>query len=167
MYRDIPEDLRILIEPIVEDAGYELVNVLVTRGRPAWDVKVTIDTPQGDGHVAIDDCARVSRETETNLDASDAIPSAYRLEVSSPGLDRVLAREKDFIAACGSEVKIETRRPLDGRKRFRGVLERFDEDVAHLKVDGLEFAVPFAEVSRAHKVYSFTSRDFASEAKDQ
>jgi ribosome maturation factor RimP len=163
MYHDIPEDLRSLIEPVVEDAGLELVDIAVTRGRPAWDLKVTIDTTQGDGHVPVDRCAAVSREIETNLDAADAIPSAYCLEVSSPGLDRMLAREKDFAAACGCEVKVETRRPLDGRKRFRGILERFDAGVAHLRVDGQEYAVPFADVARAHTIYSFTSEDFASE----
>jgi ribosome maturation factor RimP len=164
MYHDIPEDLRALIEPVVEDAALELVDIAVTRGRPAWDLKVTIDTTQGDGRVPVDRCAAVSREIETNLDAADAIPGAYRLEVSSPGLDRMLAREKDFVAACGREVKLETRRPIDGRKRFRGLLERYDAGVAYLRVDGMEHTVPFADVARAHTIYSFTSEDFASEA---
>ena len=167
MYRDIPEQLRSMIEPVVEDAGLELVDVLVTRGRPPWHLRVTIDTPQGDGHVPVDACASVSREIETNLDAVDAIPAAYRLEVSSPGLDRTLAREKDFAAACGREVKLTTRRPLEGRKRFRGVLERFEADVAHLRVDGRAYAVPFAEVARAHTIYSFTSDDFASGTRNR
>lgn len=167
MYRDIPEDLRSLIEPVVEDAGLELVDVLVTRGQPAWDVRVTIDTLLGDGKVPIDQCASVSREVATNLDAVDAIPSAYRLEVSSPGLDRILSREKDFAAACGGEVKVETRRPIEGRKRFRGVLERFDGEMAHIRVDGQAYAVPFSEVSRANSIYSFTSEDFASETRNR
>ena len=167
MYRDIPEELRSLIEPIVEDAGFELVDVLVTRGQPPWLLMVTIDTPQGDGQVPVDRCAAVSRELETNLDAADVIPNAYRLEISSPGLDRILAREKDFTAARGREVKLETRRPHDGRKRFRGVLERFDAGIAHLRVDGQEYAIPFEAVSRAHTIYSFTSEDFASETRDR
>lgn len=162
MYRDIPEDLRMLIEPVVIDAGLELVDVLLTRGRPPWQLRVTIDTPMGDGHVSIDRCAEVSREIETNLDAADAIASAYRLEVSSPGLDRVLAREKDFAAAVGREVKLETRRPQGGRRRFRGQLERFDDGMLHLRVDGRPFAIPFSEVARANTIYSFTSEDFAS-----
>ena len=114
MYRDIPPELRALIEPIVEDHGYELVDVDVRRGRPPWLVRITIDTPQGDGRVPIDRCADVSREVGTQLDAEDAIERTYRLEVSSPGLTRVLARERDFAAACGCEVSLETRRPLDG-----------------------------------------------------
>jgi len=161
MYRDIPEDLRALIEPIVEDAGLELVDVKITRGRPPWLVRITIDTPLADGRVDVDRCARLSREVEVQFDATDAIPNAYRLEVSSPGLDRVLAREKDFRAACGSEVRIETRRPLDGRRRFRGVLVGFDGGMARVCVDGHEVGIPFAEVARANAIYNFTPADFA------
>jgi ribosome maturation factor RimP len=85
----------------------------------------------------------------------------YRLEVSSPGLDRLLAREKDFRAACGSEVWIETRQPLDGRRRFRGQLITFEEGVARLTVDGCEVGIPFADVAKANTIYKFTRADFA------
>jgi ribosome maturation factor RimP len=161
VYRDIPEDLRQVIEPIVEAAGLELVDVLLTRGRQPWSLRVTIDRPAGDGRVPVDACAAVSREIATSLDAADAIPVAYRLEVSSPGLDRVLAREKDFAAACGAEVAIETRRPQDGRRRFRGTLLSFEGNVARLLVDGAEFGIAFEEVARAHTIYRFTRADFA------
>lgn len=161
MYQDIPEDLRILIEPVVEDAGLELVDVTITRGRPPWLLRITIDTCEADGRINVDRCAEISREIEVQLDAVEAIPSAYRLEVSSPGLDRVLAREKDFSAACGSEVRIETRRPLDGRRRFRGVLVSFDDGTAKLCVDGQEVGIPFAEVAKANSIYNFTPADFS------
>lgn len=161
LYRDIPEELRALIEPIVDDAGFELVDVLVTRGRTPWLLRVTIDTPSGDGRVPIERCAEVSREIESQLDARDAIPVSYRLEVSSPGLDRLLAREKDFAAACGSEVRLETRQPLAGRRRFRGRLIAFEAGVARLSIDGAEFGVPFDDVAKANVVYEFTRADFA------
>jgi ribosome maturation factor RimP len=164
MYHDIPEDLRSLIEPIVEQAGLELMDAIVTRGRPPWQLRITVDTPAGDGRVSVDDCAAVSREIGTNLDAADAIREAYRLEVSSPGLDRVLAREKDFEAACGSEVRIETRRPIDGRRRFRGTLLAFEAGVARLSVDGQEVGIAFADVARANQIYHFTSADFSGDA---
>jgi ribosome maturation factor RimP len=160
MYRDIPEELRALIEPVVEYAGFELVDVLVTPGSPPWLLRVTIDTIAGDGRVPVERCADVSREIETQLDATDAIPMSYRLEVSSPGLDRVLAREKDFAAACGQQVKVETRRPVNGRRRFRGQLLGFDSGIARVAVDGSEFGVPFDEVSKAKVIYEFTRADF-------
>ncbi len=79
MYRDIPEELRVLIEPVVEGSGCELVDVMITRGRHPWLLRVTIDTPESDGLVPVESCARVSREIETQLDVADAIPAAYRL----------------------------------------------------------------------------------------
>jgi ribosome maturation factor RimP len=162
--RDIPEELRVLIEPIVDDAGFELVDTLLTRGRAPWLLRVTIDTPEGDGRVPVDRCAEVSREIGSQLDAADAIPVAYRLEVSSPGLDRLLAREKDFERALGAEVFIETRRPQDGRRRFRGTLLGFEAGVARVRVDGNEVAIPFAEIAKARSIYRFTREDFAPHA---
>lgn len=164
MYGDIPEDLKRLIEPVVEDAGLELVDVSVLRGGRPWRIRVVVDTCSGDGRVPVDRCAEVSREIGTGLDAADAIAVAYHLEVSSPGLDRVLAREKDFALACGSEVKLETRQPLEGRKRFKGRLLAFDAGVARLDLDGDEVGIPFAEVAKAHVIYEFTNADFASQA---
>lgn len=161
MYRDIPEELKALIEPLVEDAGFELVDVKLTRGRQPWLLRITIDNPNGDGRVGVDRCADVSREVETHLDAGDAISGPYRLEVSSPGLDRVLAREKDFAAACGCEVRIETRQPLAGQRRFRGRLLGFADGVATLSVDGREVVIPFAAVVKANTIYEFTREDFA------
>ena len=161
MYRDIPEELRRLIEPVVDDAGFELVDARLTRGRRPWLLRVTVDTRDGDGRVPVERCAEVSRELSTQLDAADGIPGSYRLEVSSPGLDRLLAREKDFAAACGSQVQLETRHPVEGRRRFRGRLVAFDAGVARLFVDGTEFGIPFDEVTKANVVYEFTSADFA------
>ena len=106
MYRDIPEELRGIVEPVVVEAGLELVDVVLNRGPRPWMLRVTVDTPKSDGRVPVERCADVSRELDSQLDAADAVPGAYRLEVSSPGLDRLLAREKDFSAACGSRVQV-------------------------------------------------------------
>ena len=126
VYRDIPEELRALIEPIVDEAGFELVDAQLARGGKPWTLKVTIDTPECDGRVPVDGCAAISRELGSQLDVAETIKADYRLEVSSPGLDRPLTREKDFASACGGEVQIETRQPISGRRRFRGVLLRFE-----------------------------------------
>ena len=98
--------------------------------------------------------------------AADAVPGSYSLEVSSPGLDRLLAREKDFAAAAerGDEVKLETRRPLDGRRRFRGVLTGFRADTLWMRVDGEEIRIPFAEVAKARTVYAMSRADFRARA---
>lgn len=149
-----------MIEPVVEDAGFELVDVKVTRGRPPWLLRVTIDRPEGDGRVSVEQCARVSREVGSQLDAADAMAASYRLEVSSPGLDRQLGREKDFAAACGCDVRIETRAPVEGRRRFRGLLRSFEAGIATVEVDGRAIGIPFDQVARANTVYKFTRADF-------
>ena len=164
MYRDIPEEMRALIEPIVVDHSLELVDLDLKRGRAPWILRVVVDTPEGDGRVPVEECARVSREIGSHLDAGDLIPGRYTLEVSSPGLDRILAREKDFEAACGREVKIETRAPRDGRRRFRGRLVGFDGALARVMVEGEEVEIAFADVAKANVVYEFSREDFARRA---
>lgn len=158
MHRDIPEELLTLIEPIVEDHGLELVDAEPVRGR----LRVTVDTAQADGRVSVEKCAEVSREISHQLDATDLMAGRYVLEVSSPGLDRPLARRKDFAVACGQDVKIETRTPIEGRRRFKGRLLRFEQDVAYVDVDGRAYAIPFAEVAKGKVVYRFSRADFAA-----
>jgi ribosome maturation factor RimP len=161
LYADIPSELRRLIEPIVGDHGLELVDVELARGPAPWRLRVVVDTPEMDGRVPVDRCAEVSRELGARLDAADAIPTRYLLEVTTPGFDRVLAREKDFAAALGAEVRVETRRPLEGRRRFRGRLEAFEGGALRLRVDGRPLTLPFADVAKANRVYEFTREDFA------
>jgi ribosome maturation factor RimP len=161
VYADIPEALRGLIEPIVRDHGLELVDADLARGRPPWRLRVVVDNPEMDGRVPIERCAEVSRELGARLDAADAIDASYLLEVTSPGFDRVLAREKDFAAACGGEVRLETREPIDGRRRFRGRLLGFEAGLLRLDVDGREAVVPLGLVAKAHRVYEFSREDFA------
>jgi ribosome maturation factor RimP len=165
VYRDIPADLRALVEPVAADHGFELVDAEVQRGRPGL-VRITVDTPRGDGRVPVDALAALSREIETQLDAADWMEGSYRLELASPGLDRVLGREKDFAAACasGCEVKIQTRRPQNGRRRFKGVLVGFEEGTVRLRSDGEEFAIPFDDIEKANTIYKFTSADFKARA---
>ena len=162
LYRDIPEEMRALIEPIVADHGLELVDIERKAGRAPWRLRVVVDTQEGDGRVPVDRCADVSREIGASLDAADAVPVRYHLEVSSPGFDRILAREKDFRRVVGSEVQLETRAPVEGRRRFRGRLETLTEDdVVVLAADGEIFRIPFADVARARAIYEFTKEDFA------
>lgn len=162
MYHDIPDELRTLIEPIVDGHGCELMDVDVVRGGGAAVFRVTIDSSRGDGRVPVECCALVSREIEAQLDATGAMNGSYRLEVSSPGLDRILAREKDFAAARGAEVKLQTRRPLDGRRRFKGVLLDINEGIVRIEVDGVDTAIPFDDIEKANTVYKFSRADFAS-----
>lgn len=156
-----------MIEPVVDEHGCELVDVEVARNRGQGLLRITVDSPSADGRVPIERCVAISREVETLLDAADAMTGAYQLEVSSPGLDRLLGREKDFVAAVGQELKLRTRRPFEGRKRFRGRLLAVDVErepaVLQMDVDGESFAIPFDEVEKANTIYEFTSADFGKQ----
>ena len=168
VYADIPADLLVLLEPIVEAHGLEIVDIEVQQGRPGM-LRLTIDNDAGDGRVPVDSLVGLSREVETQLDAADWMSGAYRLEVTSPGLDRALSREKDFVAVSGMgrEVRVRTRRPIDGRRRFLGELVAFEEGTVRLASDGVEVAIPFAEIEKANAIYKFTSADFKGRAKKQ
>ncbi len=161
MYRDIPEELRTRIEPVIEDHGLELVDAVLRGGRGRPLLRITVDRPAGDGRVPVERLAALSREVEAVLDGWGALGRSYQLEVSSPGLDRVLGREKDFEAAVGRKVKLETRHAVEGQRRFQGRVLRFDGEQVVLEADGRQVVIPFAEIARARAVYEFSRADFA------
>jgi ribosome maturation factor RimP len=118
------------IEPALGTLGYRLVRVKVT-GRDGGTLQVMAERP--DGTFTIDDCEATSRALSPILDVEDPIQSAYRLEISSPGIDRPLARRSDIERAVGHEAKIEMNLMIDGRKRFRGIIEGIENDAVKLK----------------------------------
>ncbi|MFG1306180.1 ribosome maturation factor RimP [Xanthobacter autotrophicus] len=107
--------------------GYRLVRVKVTN-RDGGTLQIMAERP--DGTMSIDDCEAASRALSPVLDVEDPISSAYRLEMSSPGIDRPLVRQSDFVRWAGHEVKVEMARPVDGRKRFRGILIGAEDGIA-------------------------------------
>ena len=155
MYRDIPEKLLRVVEPVVRSHGLELVDAALGRGPTRSLLRVIVDTPQGDGRVKVDECAAVSRELGHGLDVSELIEGAYTLEVTSPGVDRILAREIDFERSLGRRIALETRAPLAGRRRFKGELVAFDGVTATVRCDGADFAIDFAEIERAKAFHPF------------
>ncbi len=122
-----------LVEPSLEDLGFRLVRVQL-MGRDSSPT-VQIMAERNDGTISIEDCEQISRQLSPLLDAYDPMPGAYRLEVSSPGIDRPLVRPIDFEDWAGYEAKIEMRQLLDGRRRFRGILEGFEDNEIRLLVD--------------------------------
>ena len=163
MYKDIPEDLKSIVEPIIQEQSCELLDINIRHSAGEGLVRIIIDSGDGDGRVPIGALESVSREVGFQLEAVDYMSGRYRLEVTSPGLDRVLAREKDFVAAQGLEVKIQTRRPVEARKRFKGVLVGLADGVVSLQVDGSDVRIPFEEVEKANSIYQFSRDDFAGE----
>jgi ribosome maturation factor RimP len=121
-----------LAEPVLEGLGYRLVRVRVS-GNDGCTVQIMAERP--DGSMTIDDCETASRALSPLLDASDPVDRAYRLELSSPGLDRPLVRQSDFERYAGNVVKIEMAVAVDGRKRFRGQLLGAEGNFARLRRD--------------------------------
>ncbi|MEE9280387.1 MAG: ribosome maturation factor RimP [Myxococcota bacterium] len=158
MYRDIPPDLLRVVEPVVCAHGLELVDASVKQGRAGPRVLIVLDTASGDGRVLVDQCAVVSREVGHGLDAADLVRGSYTLEVTSPGVDRTLGREVDFERVVGREVRVETREPLGGRKRFKGELLAFERGEARVRTETGDFGIPFTEIVRAQAFYPQESK---------
>ena len=135
-----------LFEPDLKDSGYELVEVEFVPGPGGGTLRVYIDTPEG---IDLDDCEVVSHRVSELLDANDPFPGAYSLEVSSPGLDRVLRTPEHFARFVDSRVKVDLQVPRDGRKRYTGVLRKADGESIELDVDNFSVSIKLAEISRA------------------
>jgi ribosome maturation factor RimP len=144
-----------LAEPVVEELGFRLVRVKVS-GRDGGTVQIMAERPEG--QMTINDCASVSRRLSPLLDAHDPMPGGYRLEVSTPGIDRPLVRPSDFASWAGHEVKIELKELVEGRKRFRGRIEGVSNGEALLRIElpGEEepqvIGIPFSLISEAKLV---------------
>jgi ribosome maturation factor RimP len=145
------ERLIALIEPVLVRLGYELVELEYAAGRSQAVVRIFIDQPaaqEGRG-IAVEDCERVSREVAALLDVDDPIPTAYTLEVSSPGFDRVLRTAAHFERFVGSRVFVELKAPRAGRRRYTGMLQAVNATGIELEVDKQKVEVPFEEIGKA------------------
>ena len=139
-----------LIEPTLHDMGFELVRVLMSGGqRPTLQVMVE---RSDQGPVTLDQCAEVSHAISALLDVADPLPGAYRLEVTSPGLDRPLVRRADYERFAGFEARLETELPLEGRRRFRGRLLGIADDQVRLALPEGETSIPFDAIKKAKLV---------------
>ena len=121
-----------IAEPVIEGLGYRLVRVRIT-GAEGCTVQIMAERP--DGSMTVEDCEAVSRALSPVLDVADPVDGAYRLEISSPGMDRPLVRRSDFERHAGHLVKIEMDVPLDGRRRFRGTIGALDGDTVIIHRD--------------------------------
>lgn len=139
------------IAPTLEDMGFELVRVAV-MGRERPTVQVMADRADG-AQIAVADCEAISRAVGAVLDVEDPLPSAWTLEVSSAGIDRPLTRVKDWNRFAGHLARAEAVEPIDGRKRFSGIVLGADDEAARLRLDdGTEVMLPLHLLRRAKLV---------------
>jgi ribosome maturation factor RimP len=145
------------IEAQIESLGFELVDIERAGSRARPILRLRIDRPDSEPGrgVTLDECARVSRAVEARLDADEAVAERYTLEVSSPGIERPLVRERDFRRFAGRHVALLGNEPLAGRaRRLEGELLGMEQDRVRLRLgDGEELDIPRAEIARAHLTF--------------
>lgn len=140
MFEDIVERLGPRLERIVSFAGMELVHFEARRESGGTILRLYIDR---EGGVTLEDCARISRQVSADLDADDPLPGRYTLEVSSPGLDRPLSRDRDFERFAGKTVRVVTATPLEGQRHFKGRLNGLRDGSVQLELeDGRVVSIP-------------------------
>ena len=144
----VADRLQTLLEPVVEDLGYELVGVEYLSNPKNRVVRVYIDRdPEG---IGVEDCEAVSREVSALMDVEEPVPGQYTLEVSSPGVERPLFGGVQFARFVGEVAAVQLAVPLDGRRRFKGEIVAADEAAVQLKVDDQVVELATADIARAH-----------------
>jgi len=143
------QEIEALLAPTVQALGCEVWGVEYRPRGPNASLKLYIDTDEG---VTIDDCERVSRQVSALLDVEDPIVHSYRLEVSSPGIDRPLFRRDQYVANVGEQVDVRLAFPFDGRRRFEGRLAGVEENEVVVEVDDHEFVLPLDQIQRTRLV---------------
>jgi len=156
----VVEHVRALAARIASSYGLEIFDVQYRREGPGWVVRVQIDRPgpaaTPEDSVGIADCERISREMSAVLDVEDIVPTAYTLEVSSPGLDRPLRHADDYRRFAGRRAKLVMCEPVDGQTHFKGRLAGVDEGrVAIDAEDGRRHLVPVGVITRANLEIEF------------
>ena len=151
------ERIIALIEPAVESEGLELVELECLRMKTRWLVRIFIDR---EGGATLDDCAALSHQVGDLLNVHDLPPGPYTLEVSTPGLDRPLTRDKDFEKYRGSRVRIRTREPIDGSRNFVGTYVDYAAEggrrIVTLDVDGRAVRIDRENIQKANVEYDIT-----------
>jgi len=144
--KQAPEHLLKLIEPVVEGLGFECVGVEYSSHPKNGFLRIYIDSANG---VLVEDCTSVSHQVSGVLDVEDPIVGEYKLEVSSPGMDRPIFKVKQFERLIGQTVKVHLFKPVEGRRNITGVIEKVEGDDIYLQQDEQVYKVAFQAMSKA------------------
>ncbi len=148
----VTESIAELVTPIINENRLELVDVEYKKEGKNWFLRIFIDKECG---VTVDDCTRVSRQIEDLIEVEEAVPSSYILEVSSPGLNRPLKKEKDFLRFKGKLAHVTTYTPIHQQKNFKGTIRDFQEDVLILDIDSQRLEIPKDQIAKARLEIEF------------
>jgi ribosome maturation factor RimP len=151
MDNEIKEKIWQLAEPVVDSEGMELIQVECLKMHTRWVIRLFLDKENG---VTIDDCANISNQLGDIFDIRDVIKGAYTLEVSSPGFDRPVSRDRDFVKYKGSKVDIKTNFKIEGIKNFHGILFDYVEEAGQklvlIDIAGKIYRIPRQDIAKAN-----------------
>ena len=154
---DIQARVTALLEEYTEGRELEIYNVVYKKEGPEWVLRVFLDKPMGaeSEYVSIDECEEATRFLSDKLDELDLIDRSYNLEVSSPGLDRELIRESDFVRFAGRDVEVKTYTQIEGSKYFEGKLVSRENDIVTIEVAGRNIEIPADKISKINLAIVF------------
>jgi ribosome maturation factor RimP len=148
---DVKEKIRQLAEPVVTSEGMELIHVECIKMHTRWIIRLFLDK---EGGITIDDCANVSNQLGDIFDIREVINGAYTLEVSSPGIDRPISRDQDFVKYKGSKINIKTNGKVEGMKNFHGILSDYAEEngrkMVLIDISGKIYRIPQQDIIKAN-----------------
>ncbi len=147
----VEENIEKIVLPVLKDMELELVDIEYLQEGGYWYVRIYIEKMDGD--VSLDDCEKVSRAVDEDIDK--LIDKKFFLEISSPGVERPLKKEKDYIRFTGSKIKVSLKHKINDKKNVEGILTKFENDVLYIETEGMELEIPFKEVRKANLVYDF------------
>jgi len=147
--RHVPGNIQEIVEPVVESLGYELVGIEFLRQGKHGLLRVYIDTENG---VTVDDCGKVSHQLSGVLDVEDVIKGQYRLEVSSPGLDRPLFKLAHFERFAGHQARLTLATPIEGQRKFKGVLQGVEDGKVIVNIGENELVLSISAIDKANLI---------------
>lgn len=148
----IEEKVQELLEPIINKLGYDLYDVIYTKEGKDYYLKIFIDKEEG---IGIEDCEKVNNEINDILDEKDLIPESYFLEVSSPGVERLLRKEKHFLKNIGKEIIIKLYRPINKKREFTGLLNSFENGIVTLELEKEILKFELKDIVSVNTVFDF------------
>lgn len=152
MANNIEKKVQELLEKIINDLGYDLYDVLYVKEGKEYYLKIFIDKPEG---ISIEDCENVNNAIDEILDTADYIKEQYFLEVSSPGIERDLRKEKHFLAQIGNEIEVKLYKQINSKKELRGILEEYNDNEIVLNINNEKINIELKSIAMAKTIYNW------------
>ncbi len=158
---NIAERVEALVTPMITEMGYRVWDVEYVKEGAEWYLRITLDSDNG---IDIDDCEKVSRAINPVIDEADPIEDFYYLEVSSPGLERVLRKQEHFLACIGSEIEIRLFALDENKKKsYTGKLAAYENDAVSIDIGNETLTIPMNKISKVQTLFDFTTIDMKEE----